>query len=688
MSQGKFSKPRSRFADSPAPVPPQEQPLPQETAEVPPMPEPVPEPIPEPISEEEAIEQAFAQVSEEEPEGFLVAFFSQLLRLPKKQKILLISLAAAALVMLLGAIGILTFGSGADPYGGKILPGVTVANIHIGGLTRSEAEALLRSATENTYTQQDMLLVLPDTTLRFSPQDTGAKLDVAAAVKAAWQYGRNGSAPTGQAHIIALLPYLRLDQDYIRTAIEAYASSFDSEYSESSFELLGQLPELGQEEFDPDTPAQTLAITLGTPGLGMDTQEIFERVLDAYSFNTFLVEFQDGPAGTEPPAPDLEAIYEAVYIAPVNAAMNNQTFEAIPGSYGRDFDVLLAQELIDAAEYGETVEIEMRWLEPEVQDDNLFFQDILGYCETPHGANANRTHNLQRVCEILNGLELDPGQVFSYNESVGERSADRGFKYAPAYSGTELVDSIGGGVCQGSSTLYKTALLADMEIVDRINHGFPASYIEMGMDATVSWYGPDFQFRNTSNYPIRIEAEVSDGMMKFWILGTEERSYYVELEYEITRYISPPEYYRNVAPDSGYKDGEVIESGTTGYHVKTYKCKYDRVTHKLISRDFITLSSYMTEDRIIARVVGEPTEPSEETTAPTDPTQPSEPEKPTDPTQPEKPTDPPATDPPATDPPATDPPATDPPATDPPATEPPATQPPATDPPSGGEEGE
>ncbi len=670
MSQGKFSKPRNRFADTPAPVPP------QESAPAPETPEELPVPA-DPIAEEEAMDQAFAQVREEAPEGFFAVFFSQLLQLPKKQKILLITVAAVALAALLAAIGIVALGSTADPYGGRILENVSIAGIDVGGLTRSQAEEVLRSATSGTYTQQDMLLVLPDNTLRFSPAETGAKLDVSSAVKAAYQYGRNGAAPDGRPYIIALLPYLQLNQEYIRSAIEGYAASFGSEYSEPSYEVLGTLPDLGQEAFDPDTAPQVLSITLGTPGLGLDTKEIFERVLDAYSFNTFLVEFQDGPASTEPPVPDLDAIYEDVYIAPVNAAMNNQTFEPIPGSYGRDFDIEEARRLVDMADYGDTVEIEMRWLEPEVQDDNLLFQDVLGYCETPHGANANRTYNLELVCKYLDGVELAPGELFSYNKSVGERTTARGFKYAPAYSGTELVDSVGGGVCQGSSTLYKATLLAEMEIVDRINHGFPTSYIDMGMDATVSWYVQDFQFRNTSSYPIRIKAEVSDGMMKFWIMGTEERSYYIELEYEITRYISPPEYYRNVSADSGYKDGEVIDSGATGYHVKTYKCKYDRVTGELIARDFITLSSYMTKDRIIARVKDSgSTEPSEE------PTQPSEPD--TQPTEPDKPTDPPATDPPATDPPATDPPATDPPATQPPATEPPATQPPATDPPSGG----
>ena len=195
--------------------------------------------------------------------------------------------------------------------------------------------------------------------------------------------------------------------------------------------------------------------------------------------------------------------------------------------------------------------------------------------------------------------------------------------------------------------------------------------MDPGTDATVSWGGPEFSFRNTTNYPIRIEAEVSDGYVKVQLLGTDEKDYYIEIEYEILSYKSYETVYEEYAPDNseGYEDGEVIQTPYTGCNVQTYKCKYDKETKKLISREKDQYSSYKSRDQIIAKVTEE-TEP---------PTEPDSTNPPSD-----EPTDPPAadpTDPPVDNPPADNPPADNPPADNPPADNPPADNPPAQDPP-------
>jgi hypothetical protein len=228
------------------------------------------------------------------------------------------------------------------------------------------------------------------------------------------------------------------------------------------------------------------------------------------------------------------------------------------------------------------------------------------------------------ACAALNGVVLDPGETLSYNETVGQRTKEKGYLPAPAYSGHTLVDSVGGGICQVSSTLYYCSLLSDMEIVSRVNHGYSVSYIDLGMDATVNWGGPDFQFKNNTNYPIKIEAHVSDGYVKMRILGTDEKDYYVKMEYEITGYIHPDTVYEEHGPDEGYHDGQILSGGVTGYYVKTYRCKYAKDSDKLISRDFETRSSYMGKDILIVRIVKpEETEPSTDPTNPSEETSPS-----------------------------------------------------------------
>ena len=636
MAQGKFSKPRGRFETPRTPAEPErvpdsfapweslleEDPLPGDFPEESPTPEarphdPAVPPQEEPrlLPEEEAMDHAFAEVTgvNRRQSGDSGSFFL------RNKKILLVGVCAFVLILILGIIGFVAVSSAVDPYNGKILDNVLIGDIPVGGMTRSQAEAAVRSATQNTFTEQDMVVQLSGTALRFSPADTKAKLDVSAVVKAAYQYGRTGTQTERQAayqasltgnHTIALLPYLRLDQEYIQRTLREFAAEIGGAYTPASFRLEGERPDL--QDIDPDAPGQTLYITLGTPGLGLDVDKLYQDILDAYSFNRFLVERKTMAPSMTPDPPDLQAIFEECCVEPVNATMNFQTYEPIPGSYGYGFDLEEAQKLVDRAAYGETVSVKLSYIEPETQADELLFQDILGSCDTPYGSNEKRTTNLRLVCEILNGYVLNPGEEFSYNDAVGERTLERGFQAAPAYSGTELVNSVGGGVCQGSSTLYYCALLADMEITERINHGFPSSYIDMGMDATVNWGGPDLKFRNNWNYPIKIQAEVSDGFMRMKILGTEERDYYIKMEYEITRIITPEVEYVEYGPGSGYQDGQVLEGGSTGYHVRTYKCKYSLDTGELISRDFETLSAYMSTKRVLVRIVGEEPEPPAE----------------------------------------------------------------------------
>ena len=562
------------------------------------------------------------------------------------RKVVLAGLCAVALLLIVGVIVI--FAVSADPYDGKILDNVYLGDIAVGGMTKAEAAEAIKLTTEQTYAKEDMVIDLSGTKLHLTPADTAVTVDAKAAAQAAFDYGRTGtkaenekayaSSKTEQ-HIIGLLPYLQLNEEYTRSFLSSYASDTGSTLTQASYGLEGEEPELSADKFDKNAPVQTLVITMGTPGVGFDPNSVYTQVLDAYSLHQFLVTVESVDEVIEPDSVDLEKIYEEFYMEPVNASVDLQTFETIPGSYGYDFDMKAAQKLIDAAQYGEEVRIPMRYIEPEILDEDSFYQDVLGEYQTKHTTNENRNTNLRLACEAINGVVLNPGDTFSFNDTLGQRTSQKGYKPAPAYSGDELVDELGGGICQVSSTLYYSALLADLEIVSRTNHGFVPTYIDYGMDATVSWKNPDFIFRNSTSFPIKIQAEVSDGYVKVQLLGTDERDYYVKMEYKITATQEPEIEYQDFEPDNqeGYEDGDVIEEGTTGYTVKTYKLKYDNQTNELISRDFEATSQYKMVKKVVARVkVEETTQPTEETTvpttAPTETTTPSTP--PTEMTQP------------------------------------------------------
>ncbi len=687
---GKFSKPRKKY------TPPEETSI----LPKPPVPDaPVPNPPVTPTHQPPADDHITPAPEETDPFEALSPAKS------RGRKIMLISICSVAAVLLLSAIAAAWFLFLRDPNDHRILNNVYVAGINLGGMTKEEASAALHGATDQTYSKNEMVIELPDLIMSLSPADTKVSLDVEAAVEAAYEYGRTGTREEKKAalesslvtdHPIALLPYLSLDTEYIRGQLDAYGASFNSTFLESSAVVEGDAPVLdaSDEAFTPDAPGQTLVLTMGTPGRYVDIESVYNRILDAYSFNIFLVQVSMDEEERLPAALDLQTLYDQYYTAPVDATIDNKTYDVIPEVYGYGFDLEEANTLLESASYGDTFQLPLEMVEPKLLSSTLegmLFRDVLCEYKTEHTRDNNRNTNLKLASEAINGTILYPGDEFDYNTVVGKRTAEKGYKKAGAYSSGKTVATLGGGICQVSSTIYYCCLVADLEIVNRLPHSFVSSYMPMGMDATVSWGGPEFTFKNNTNYPIRIETWVADGYVHCKLIGTDEKDYYIEMEYEVIGSKSYETVYEEYPEDNnpeGYKDGEVIQTPYRGYTVKTYKCKYDKETDELIDREFDRTSVYKNRDKIIAKIVKEtepPTEPKPTEPKPTEP-KPTEPKptepKPTNPPPTEAPTTPPATTPPATDPPATTPPATDPPATTPPATNPPATNPPATNPPA------
>ena len=476
---------------------------------------------------------------------------------------------------LFALMAFLTIGSlyaGLDPHDGRIVPNVTVGGLDVGGMTMERAYRELKYASEEVLERSTLWVDFPESPVPLEPRNTKASLNCHRAVWNAWLVGRMGN----RSHDLPLGRYLRLDEQYIRDQIDLYAHRYDTELTAPSTRLDGPIPDLEIENQREENQPQTLELTMGLPTSRLDREDALRQILAVYDSafgaaqsvgyrvsGPFRVEVLDEPA-----PPDLQAIYEAVYIPPVDDSLDMETFEAVPGAFGYHFDMESAQKLVKQAEYGETLSIPMAFQEPEIYGDDVYFRDVLGYCETKHTQDENRNNNLRRACESMNGLVLQPGEVFSYNDTLGPRTKENGYLRAGAYSGWVLVQSYGGGICQGSSTIYGAVLLADLEIVQRKNHGYAVSYVPYGLDATVNWGGPDFQFRNNTHFPIKISAEVSDGLVKVTILGTEERDYYVEMESEYT-------------------------IGSSTIYAQSYKCKYDRETGELISREKEARSNYM-----------------------------------------------------------------------------------------------
>ena len=484
-----------------------------------------------------------------------------------------IGTAIAAAVALACALGIPAVTRIMDPYNGQIVSDVSVGGVEIGGLTKGEAKKALQAAFGEQFSQKTMEIrfseagtVLeklniryPANSLLISPEESHAKLDAAAAVKAAYALGRTD---LDGSRSMSLLPYLGLDEAAIRSVADSYAQQLAQLYQDSSYTIQGTAPDVTN--YDESTPCQTVTLFRGYPGIEIDADALYNEILEGYNTGSFAVSYQGTVSAKKPVSPDLDGLWKQTRLAPENPSVDLTSYQVIPGVHGYEFDLAEARQQFQNLAYGESALISLHYTDPEIADEDAYFQDVLGHCETPHGDNENRNGNLRKACGMLDGLVLQPGQELSYNEALGPRTKELGWLPAPAYSGTKLVDSPGGGICQVSSTLYLASVYSELTIVERRNHGYPVSYIPLGMDATVSWGFADLKIRNDSPMPVKIQAEESDGYVRISILGTETRDYDVEMSYTVG-----------------------------GRYVRTYMSKIDKETGEVISKEPYALSGYM-----------------------------------------------------------------------------------------------
>lgn len=210
--------------------------------------------------------------------------------------------------------------------------------------------------------------------------------------------------------------------------------------------------------------------------------------------------------------------------------------------------------------------------------------------------DVKRSMNIKLAANRINGLILQPGQTFSFNETVGPRDKASGFQEAMELFNGELVPGIGGGVCQVSSTLYNAALLANLEIKERLNHGKPLGYIGLGRDATVVYGVLDFKFVNSSDSPIMILCEVKNDTLYSAVFGREKLKERIDIVITDQKEIPPVTVKK---PDLELFAGEtkVEDEGAPGYIVKVYRMV--SLEGKIIKREFLSTDKYLADNIVI-----------------------------------------------------------------------------------------
>ena len=531
-------------------------------------------------------------------------------------KIAVIVCVCVVALLLAGAAGFGVYVSGSD----TIYPKVSVNGTDVGGMTAAEAASALEAAGwgegEKTVTVELPL----EHTLTVNAADVGAELTAQEAADRAFDYCHGG---TIIENVMA----------YVRCLVSGAEVEIKAEVDEAA------LADIVREEVTQvksglmtsgvEIKGDTLEVVKGASAVEIDESELMSLV------KTALEDMKYGPLDYEVEVNasvelDIDELYNSICCEAKDAYYDKEKKEVVESVTGVDFNKAEAQKLWDAAELGETVEIPLELTEPERTTEYVesrLFADDLGETVTTSlaGSTQNRITNVQLAAASIDGIILAPGEQFSYNDALGERTTERGYKAAGAYSGGQVVQEVGGGICQVSSTLYYAALLANLQIDVRTCHYFPVGYLPAGLDATVSWGGPEFKFTNNRDWPIKIEASVdtAKNTVSVHIVGTDEDGSYVQMTY---------------ATWLVYGNSEYPETAT-GYKAATYRSVFDK-NGNLLSKELEAYSEYHyhEEDIVYQTPTPSPTPeptPTEPPIEPTDPVFPPEdPSYPTDPAVP------------------------------------------------------
>ncbi len=438
---------------------------------------------------------------------------------------------------------------------GVTLPNLYIGKVFVGTMDRAQVDKALEESGWDKLTAEELTVKLPvDVSFQVGYEKAGARMTREEAVKVACDYGHDKDWFTNlYKYLMNYLapadadPEVVLDEEYIRAQIAEGQKALEKATEDKGYEI--------------DKEREKLVIVKGAGQIRIAQDALYTSITQALAEDRTELSF-DTLEG-ELTMPDFKKLHDTLAVEPSDAYFT-ENFEVVDEIDGCWFEVDEAEKLWTEAKPTEKVEIPMTLTFPEVTGEalrSMLYRDKLGAQTTYYTwSNDNRISNINKVAEKLNGHIMMPGDVFSYNDFVGQRTEEAGFLPAGAYENGQVVEEVGGGICQVSSTLYCASMYAQMETVERTSHYFRVDYLPLAQDATVSWPKPDFKFRNAREYPIKIVAycDNEEKALTVEIWGTDVDGSYVELRHETyTRF------------DGTYTDVAI------GYYVLGFRQVYD-----------------------------------------------------------------------------------------------------------------
>ena len=421
----------------------------------------------------------------------------------------------------------------AELYSDRIYQGIYIDNVHVGGMTREEAVNAVSAVNEAEDRKFDIVISVGNENWHVNSERVPVSRNIRETVEKAWAQGRSNTAAVRGT---GMTPF----QERLNRASEM--RSYPLSYTTRT-------------DFDHDALRQL------TDGIvNYVNRDPVNSMVASFDFNTKTFTFTEDRPGARI---DPDELFNLV-AAELDNGTTSKTLRVVPEKIIAD---------VTRAEL-----------------QNSF--GLISTYTTETTKNENRNTNIRLSAQALNGVTVLPGEIFSFNNTTGERTAAKGYKEAAAISGGQSKDEIGGGVCQTSSTLFNAVARADLEIIERNPHAWPSSYVEKGFDATVNWPGLDFKFKNNTDWPVFIVASYSNRKVTVNLygmsLGADVR---IDLESELTDTIPQPEGTNYVLnPELAPGESKKTITGRKGYKVTTWKVRYQG--NREVSREVLFKTTY------------------------------------------------------------------------------------------------
>lgn len=487
---------------------------------------------------------------------------------------------------------------------GDFLRNTTINGIKVGSMTKEEAVDALNQQYQNDTDDLNLTLLANDQKYNIDVKDN-VSFNASEAVEKVYQEVNNSFFANGYNY-------------FVHGKFNAAITINDEE------KLLEAVQESKILEYDTKVKTQyeikekSIVFTKGKDGEKVEQEDVLEKIHNALENYDFKDDIECSLVASKNDDAEMEALHDELLKAAKNATLDkNNNYEIVAEQVGVEYDLDESIQAFHKASDGEKFEVSATIIQPNITKEMLeknLFKDVLGTYTTKVSGTAVRKNNVRLAGVKCNNVIVLPGEEFSYNQTVGKRTTAAGFGAAGAYVNGETVDTVGGGICQSSSTIYNAVLLANLQITERTNHSYVSSYVPLGQDATVSWGSLDFKFKNNRDYPIKIAVSYSNSRLTCKIYGTDVDGTTVKIVSE--RLSTTP--YQTV-----YKDDPTLEEGkekvdVTGYSgakAQTYRKVYD-ANGKLISTTKEAYSVYKRRDKVVLRGTKKKEETKPETTKP------------------------------------------------------------------------